>query len=154
MNIGRIAKLAGVNVETIRYYQRRGLIDEPAKPLGSHRRYPPGTVQRIRFIKRAQALGFSLDEIIVLLQPQGANGCAQVRELVQAKIRSLDAQIDDLAKRMRALQDLIDRCREIADCADCAGCPLREHLSCEGAWGGGGVWTARALKVAEATGLE
>ncbi len=59
LTIGRLAKAAGVNVETIRYYQRRGLVDEPYKPLGGHRRYAPSAVSRVRFIKRAQQLGFS-----------------------------------------------------------------------------------------------
>lgn len=60
LTIGKLADAAGVNVETIRYYQRRGLLDEPAKPLGGHRRYPVDMVKRLRFIKRAQALGFTL----------------------------------------------------------------------------------------------
>ncbi|CAH5290707.1 Mercuric resistance operon regulatory protein (plasmid) [Citrobacter freundii] len=62
LTIGKLADAAGVNVETIRYYQRRGLLDEPAKPLGGHRRYPVDMVKRLRFIKRAQALGFTLSE--------------------------------------------------------------------------------------------
>ena len=57
LTIGRLAKAAAVNIETIRYYQRRGLVDEPAKPLGGHRRYAPSAVSRVRFIKRAQQLG-------------------------------------------------------------------------------------------------
>lgn len=63
LTIGKLADAAGVNVETIRYYQRRGLLDEPAKPLGGHRRYPVDMVKRLRFIKRAQALGFTLSEV-------------------------------------------------------------------------------------------
>ncbi len=61
--IGRLAANAGVNVETIRYYQRRGLLSEPDKPLNGHRRYPAESVKRVRFIKRAQVLGFTLEEI-------------------------------------------------------------------------------------------
>ena len=63
LTIGKLADAAGVNIETIRYYQRRGLLDEPAKPLGGHRRYPAGEAKRVHFIKRAQALGFTLDEL-------------------------------------------------------------------------------------------
>ena len=67
LTIGRVAKLAGVNVETIRYYQRRRLIAEPDKPHMGYRRYPADIVKHIRFIKRAQALGFTLEEITELL---------------------------------------------------------------------------------------
>ena len=68
MTIGRLAKEAGVNVETVRYYQRRGLLEEPQKPAGGHRRYQQSTLDRIAFIRRAQALGFSLAEIESLLE--------------------------------------------------------------------------------------
>src|SRR3954468_16785809 len=67
MTIGRLAKAAGMNVETIRYYQRRGLLEEPKKPLGGHRRYPPQAVRQLAFIRRAQQLGFSLEEVKALL---------------------------------------------------------------------------------------
>lgn len=63
LTIGKLAAAAGVNIETIRYYQRRGLLNEPPKPLGEHRRYAPEQAKRVRFIKRAQALGFTLDEV-------------------------------------------------------------------------------------------
>ena len=63
MTIGHLAKEAGVNVETIRYYQRRGLLEEPEKPIGGHRRYPRVALDRIAFIRRAQKLGFSLAEV-------------------------------------------------------------------------------------------
>ena len=69
MSIGKLAEAAGVNIETIRYYQRRGLLDEPPKPLGGYRDYLPEQVKRLRFIKRAQALGFTLDEVGALLTP-------------------------------------------------------------------------------------
>ena len=59
LTIGRVAATAGVNIETIRYYQRRGLLEEPAKPLGGYRNYPPEMVKQVRFIKRAQTLGFT-----------------------------------------------------------------------------------------------
>ena len=63
LTIAKLAEAAGVSIETIRYYQRRRLLDEPPKPLGGHRRYAPKQAKRVRFIKRAQALGFSLDEV-------------------------------------------------------------------------------------------
>ncbi len=152
MNIGRVAKLAGVNVETIRYYQRRGLIAEPAKPLGAYRRYPPEIVGQIRFIKRAQALGFTLDEIALLLRPPTAEGCAQVHELVLGKIRALRIQIDSLTRCMRTLEQLIDQCRGMPACATC---PLRGHLSCVGElWEDKSVRPGSFVKVAATTGHE
>ena len=76
LTIGRLAALAGVSVETIRYYQRRGLLAEPRKPLGGHRHYPADVAKRLRFIKRAQTLGFTLEETASLLQLDGADCCA------------------------------------------------------------------------------
>ncbi|TMG91576.1 MAG: MerR family transcriptional regulator [Betaproteobacteria bacterium] len=75
ITIGRLAQAAAVNVETIRYYQRRGLVGEPVKPLGGHRRYPPEAVKRVRFIKRAQNLGFTLDEVRGLLALDDGQSC-------------------------------------------------------------------------------
>jgi len=127
LNIGRAAKLAGVNVETIRYYQRRGLVAVPAKPLGSHRRYSQDVVERIRFIKQAQAWGFSLDEIALLLQPPQAVQCAQVQELVQEKIHVLHSQMRDLGRMVRGLESLLEQCRGQPSCAQC---PLRAYAFC------------------------
>ncbi len=133
MNISHAAKLAGVNVETIRYYQRRGLVAVPPKSLGSHRRYSQTLVERIRFIKRAQAWGFSLNEVALLLQPPPAVSCTQVRELVQEKIHALHSLAKDLHQRSGALKSLLEQCREQPDCARCplrildVCCPLAEH---------------------------
>ncbi len=124
MNIGRAAKLAGVNVETIRYYQRRGLVAVPAKPLGSHRRYSHDVVERIRFIKQAQAWGFSLDEIALLLQPPQVVQCVQVQELVQEKIHFLQNQMRDLGRMVRGLESLLEQCRGQPGYAQC---PLQIH---------------------------
>jgi MerR family transcriptional regulator, mercuric resistance operon regulatory protein len=81
LTIGQVATEGGVNVETIRYYQRRGLLEEPEKPVGGYRNYPKEIVKRIRFIKRAQALGFSLEEVAELLQLDLADGCAKSCDL-------------------------------------------------------------------------
>lgn len=86
LTIGKLADAAGVNVETIRYYQRRGLLDEPAKPLGGHRRYPVDMVKRLRFIKRAQALGFTLSEVGGLLTLDESCACAETREQIRQTI--------------------------------------------------------------------
>lgn len=81
MTIGRLADAAGVNVETIRYYQRRGLLLEPDRPINGQRRYARAVVKRVRFIKRAQVLGFTLDEVGSLLELDEAHACADTREL-------------------------------------------------------------------------
>ena len=80
LTIGRLADEAGVNVETIRYYQRRGLMAEPDKPASGHRRYGPAAIKRVRFIKRAQVLGFTLDEVASMLELDEACACAETRE--------------------------------------------------------------------------
>ena len=75
--IGALAEAAGVNVETIRYYQRRGLVEEPNKPMGGHRRYSASAVKRVVFIKRAQQLGFTLEEVKALLRLEDGQSCGE-----------------------------------------------------------------------------
>lgn len=112
MTIGRLAAAAGVNVETIRYYQRRGLLDEPHKPFRGYRHYPDDTVKRLRFIKRAQALGFTLEEIASLLRLDGAGSCADTRELAAQKVAVIEQKISDLAAMREALTDLMRQCED------------------------------------------
>jgi MerR family mercuric resistance operon transcriptional regulator len=126
LTIGRAAKLAGVNVETIRYYQRRGLLDTPAKPLGGCRRYPPSIVNRIRFIKRAQALGFTLEEVAGLLKLEQAPACAETRALAAHKMDLLERRIADMISMREALAGLVKQC----DAGQAAGgCPIIEALA-------------------------
>jgi len=110
LTIGRLAALAGVNVETIRYYQRRGLLDEPRKPSGGYRHYPADMARRVRFIKRAQALGFTLEEIASLLRLDGADCCADTRELAAHKIALIERKLLDLAAMRAALAALVHQC--------------------------------------------
>lgn len=110
--IGRLAQLAGVNVETIRYYERRGLLDRPPKPAGGHRRYPSSAVSRMRFIRRAQQLGFTLDEVAELLRLEDGRSCRETRELARRKLTLIEARIDDLARMRRTLERLIAQCAE------------------------------------------
>lgn len=110
LSIGKLAAAAGVNVETIRYYQRRGLLALPAKPLGGQRRYREATVKQVRFIKRAQALGFTLDEVATLLSLDRARACAPTRALAAHKRAVLQEKIADLTALDAALDDLIRRC--------------------------------------------
>ena len=109
MTIGRLAKEAGVNVETIRYYQRRGLIVEPVKPIGGHRRYPPGALHCIAFIRRAQALGFSLAEVESLLKYSDGKSWKETRAIAEKKFASLNVHIAQLRKMRDELKTLIDR---------------------------------------------
>lgn len=110
LTIGRLAKAAGVNVETIRYYQRRKLLDEPSKPLGGHRRYAPADAQRVRFIKRAQHLGFTLEEVTGLLRLEDGQSCRDTRLLAEHKLALIEERIADLTRMRRLLTGLIAEC--------------------------------------------
>lgn len=117
--IGRLAANAGVNVETIRYYQRRGLIAEPAKPLNGHRRYPADWAKQVRFIKRAQVLGFTLDEIAALLRLDTAHACAGTRDLAALKLRIIERKLADLNTMRRELAKLMRQCDSLNGTGDC-----------------------------------
>lgn len=109
MTIGHLAKEAGVNVETIRYYQRRGLLDEPQKPLSGHRRYPASAVKRLAFIRRAQQFGFSLAEVQSLLALADGRRWRESREIAQKKYSTLTAHVEQLNKMRASLRRLIDK---------------------------------------------
>ena len=125
LTIGRLAKAVGVNVETIRYYQRRGLIAEPAKPPGGHRRYSPRMIEQIGFIRRAQQLGFSLDDAKHLLTLAGGTECREARIVAEKKFELIEAQIARLEKMLSELDALIKACRANRSRKDC---PLIEAL--------------------------
>jgi len=108
--IGGLAKAAGVGVETVRYYQRRGLLSEPARPPGEVRRYGEEDVRRLRFIRSAQAAGFTLNEIAGLLALDAADDRARARDLAQARIAALDAKIEELREAREALAGLASAC--------------------------------------------
>ncbi len=110
MTIGRVAAAAGVNVETIRFYQRLGLIEEPARPPGGVRRYGIEFVSRLRFVKRAQQLGFSLAEVQRLLVLEDPQSCGKARSLAAEKLALVEARIADLERMRRVLKDLVARC--------------------------------------------
>jgi len=125
LTIGQVASQAGVNLQTVRYYQRRDLIAQPPKPASGYRRYAADTVERIRFIKRAQGLGFSLDEIRELLA-LGDGHCDDVRRVAERQRALIAARIADLYAMQQTLDTLIDDCRQ----SHPAGyCPLIESLS-------------------------
>ena len=112
LTIGSLAQSAGVNVETVRYYQRRGLLDEPAKPPGGHRRYAPAAATRVRFIKRAQHLGFTLEEVKGLLRLEDGQSCRETRLLAEHKLALIEVRITDLGRMRRLLKALIAECAE------------------------------------------
>lgn len=108
--IGCLADEASVNVETIRYYQRRGLMAEPDKPTSGHRRYGSEAIKRVRFIKRAQVLGFTLDEVASLLELDAARACADTRNLAALKLRVIESKLADLKAMHKALTALLRQC--------------------------------------------
>ncbi len=110
LTIGGLADEAGVNVETIRYYQRRGLMPEPDKPTHGYRRYDATTVKRVRFVKRAQALGFTLEEIGGLLELDEAHACVETRGLAAHKLEAIETKLADLAAMRKALMTLLRQC--------------------------------------------
>ena len=112
LSIGNLAGAAGVNVETIRYYQRRGLVEEPPKPVDGHRRYAAAAAARVRFIKRAQQLGFTLEEIKELLLLEDGQNCREARTLAERKLGLIEERIADLARMRRSLKGLIALCAE------------------------------------------
>jgi len=124
LTIGRLARDTGVSVETVRYYQRVGLITEPAKPSEGYRIYPVDTSTRIRFIKRAQQLGFTLKEIGELLE-MGSGNCCDVRERAEAKRGQVEEQIRDLTALRSTLDKLIKSCKSGSTAV---GCPIVESL--------------------------
>lgn len=111
LTIGRAARAAGVNIETVRFYERRGLIDQPPKGAG-YREYPPQLVARIRFIKQAQQIGFSLREIdeLLALRADPAADCADVRQRAIAKRDEVRGKIRQLEQIGAALDTLIASC--------------------------------------------
>lgn len=129
MSVGQLAKAAGVGVETIRYYQRRGLLPTPPRPVSGQRQYSEAVVRQIGFIRRAQELGFTLEEIKRLLSLADARHCASGRDMAHAKAVELAARVAELNRMRRELLGYIRRCD-----ANPAGapCPFVQALHDEG----------------------
>lgn len=108
--IGGLAEAAGVNVETIRYYQRRGLLPEPVRPPGEIRRYGDEHLKRLRFIRSAQAAGFTLAEIGELLELDASDDRARARALALARVSALEEKIAELNEARQALMGLANAC--------------------------------------------
>lgn len=127
LTIGLVARAAGVNVETVRYYQRRGLVSLPPKRTHGFRYYTPETASRVRFIKRAQALGMSLKEVPRLIKIDARGACKETRALAAAKLTLVESKLAELARLRNVLQDLVAAC----DQPHGAGCPIIERLESE-----------------------
>jgi len=119
LTIGRLAKAAGVGIETIRYYQRVQLLPTPAPGHNTFRYYPVEMIERIRFIKRAQELGFSLDDIGNLLRLNDGTDREQVRELAQVRLSHIRSKIYDLRKMESILAELVHECAHADHAASC-----------------------------------
>ncbi|HXV09925.1 MAG TPA: MerR family transcriptional regulator [Burkholderiales bacterium] len=108
--IASLAQAAGVGVETVRYYERRGLIAQPARMGGSYRRYGGGHVHRIRFIRRAQELGFNLEEIETLLELEDGTDRRTIRRVAGARLEEIRRRLADLKRMERVLAHLLHEC--------------------------------------------
>ena len=122
LTIGQVAAAAGVGIETVRFYQRQGLIDEPVREGARRRRYPDETVRRIRFIRGAQNVGFSLKEIEELMALRIAPGTtkADIRQRAQEKVEQIEEKSRDLHRMRDSLLKLIGSCEGTGSVADCA----------------------------------
>ena len=125
LTISRLAASADVHVETVRYYQRRGLLEEPPRPQGGVRHYGPADVMRLKFIRRAQAMGFTLEEIGGLVDVQGKRACEKTKALTENKLADARRRLAELRQLEHDLVALVEECsRAPAD----AGCPTLNLL--------------------------
>lgn len=125
LTIGVLADLAKVNVETIRFYQRKGLVPEPERPYGGIRRYTDADLGRVRFIKASQRLGFSLDEVGELLKLEDGTHCEEARDLAEHKLHNVREKLADLRRIETALSQLVARC---GSARGAVKCPLISSL--------------------------
>lgn len=122
MTIGQVAERTDLGVETIRFYERQGLVPEPPRTAAGYRQYPPETVDRLRFIQRAKELGFSLREIqeLLNLRLDGGACASDVRERAEAKVHDIEARIRDLERMRTALAELTAACTGQGGSGRCA----------------------------------
>ncbi|HET9025656.1 MAG TPA: MerR family transcriptional regulator [Burkholderiaceae bacterium] len=119
MTIGALAQTAGVGVETVRFYQRRGLLPQPARAYGSIRRYGPTDAARLRFIRRAQELGFTLEEIGELLKLQDGTDRRAIRRIARVRLEQVESRLADLERMRLALRDVIHDCEHTPGAPRC-----------------------------------
>lgn len=130
LKVGEVAKQAGVNLQTVHYYERRGLLPRPPRTGSNYRAYPVEAVLRVRFIKRAQELGFTLKEIKELLALRAAplTRCADVRERAEAKVHDIDDKVRTLQAMRKALTKLVGEC---SGSGPVSQCPILEAIDSE-----------------------
>lgn len=127
LSIGRLARASGVGVETIRFYEREGLLAAPPRTPAGYRQYDPDTVERLDFIRRAKRLGFSLEEIRQLLALAEAHGDrARVKALAEHKLAEIERRIEELRRMRTALAELTRQC---SGHGAVEGCPIIEALA-------------------------
>ncbi|MER3427242.1 MAG: heavy metal-responsive transcriptional regulator [Pyrinomonas sp.] len=129
--IGEVAARAGVSVDTIRYYERRRLLPPAARTTGGFRLFKSDVIARVRFIKQAQSIGFSLEEIAALFSSKDSiSECQKMRDLLQVKIKELDERIAELRRMRRLLHRYLDECeRELRRHGKVAECPVVDEIS-------------------------
>jgi MerR family mercuric resistance operon transcriptional regulator len=128
LSIGELSRQTGVNIETIRYYERVKVLPAPPRTASGRRRYGPAETRTLAFIRRSRELGFTLDEIRALLALSADNGheaCVEARELAAGHLAEVRAKVADLRAMERVLADTVRRC----DAGETPGCPLIETLS-------------------------
>ena len=129
LRIGEMAAHAGVSLDTLRYYERRRLLPRAARTEGGFRLFPPETIERVRFIKQAQELGFSLDEIRELLTAGGEAECRRVRDLLRVKLTELDERLKAMRQFRRTLTNHLEACeRELKRHGARACCPVAVEI--------------------------
>jgi MerR family mercuric resistance operon transcriptional regulator len=129
LTIGRVAEQAEVSIDTIRFYEQRGLLPKPARTAAGYRLYTLDTIERLNFIRRSKMLGFTLEEIILLLKLQDTGGAkAEVRAVTRSKLKQIEMKINDLQRMRDVLSDLEHDC---AGSGNARACPIIEALSAE-----------------------
>ena len=130
MKIGEVAERGGVNLQTIRYYEREKLLPEPPRLASGYRIYPDQTVRRVRFIKRSQEIGFTLAEIreLLAIRINADRDSSDVRTLAQAKITDIERKIQTLHRMKEALGRITERC---SGCGPASECPILESIDSE-----------------------
>lgn len=130
LTIGRLAQEAGINLETLRFYEQKGLLPKPPRSSSGYRLFPSDTVQRLRFIKRAQQLGFSLTEIreLLALRVTPRTTTTEIRKLAEAKIADIEEKIKSLDSMRKSLLKMAQSC---SGCAPLSECPILESLDGE-----------------------
>lgn len=131
LSIGQVARRAGVGVETVRFYEREGLLDEPARRASGYRQYEESTIGRLRFVRRAKELGFTLKEIkeLLSLRLDPSTTCADVKRRAEVKISDVEEKIRTLQRMKKALMRLTKACAGRGPISDC---PILDALDPEG----------------------